>query len=176
MATRAAMETTFEDVKRLVYHTAYRFHRRYGGDLQEHIMLAEELFVRAYNSHDPKKSAITTWVRRHVFGGLFDEMRFRAQRNARLKQVPIDLDRQHCKDAVCFDFNAYTANMSDDGRMVVLVTLTNGHEDNPRTYIRNLLSRLGWRRDRINAAFQEVTERLNGDQAKKVSTRGCAAN
>lgn len=71
---RDAIDTSWDDVERLVYKQAWKFWRQYGGDVEEVLADAGSHFMRAYNTFDPTRGTLfTTWVGSVVFQRLRHE-------------------------------------------------------------------------------------------------------
>lgn len=162
---RSILEERFYSVEPMMIKLVRQHQSRYGGDWEDLWGRAQELFMRAYKAHNPDSGAsFSTWVYKHVWGGLFDDMRVRARRHAKLPRVDWETASLHLVDESVgeFNFESFTEEMSKDAKQVVLLTLTNtkGKRKDKRSLVR-LLEDLGWEPDRIKETFTEITEAIH---------------
>ena len=82
---RALMAEAYSKVQRLIYRIIHTHIRRYGGDWEEYLSVANEHFVSAAYSWDPSKGAFTT----HVYNRVFNGIRNYAAKKRRLETLEV---------------------------------------------------------------------------------------
>ena len=83
-ATLNPNAATYEDVERLVHHTAHAFQRRCGGDYEELLSEANVIYAATYRSYDPTRynCKFATALRNNIWYGLMDAYRTRTAAQA----------------------------------------------------------------------------------------------
>lgn len=172
---RDAVNETFGDVEKLVYDTAHKFRKRYGGEIQELISEANELFMDAYKAFTPGRAAFSTWCRFKVWHGLLESLRRQITRNSRFRDYGEDgLKLLEAPEG--FNLSRFLNELSPDARLVTSLVIDpppnvrlsiverNTKIRNPRNNLRESvwehLTDLGWEENRIGRAFLEVTNAL----------------
>lgn len=155
------------DLNKLVH----KFHRHYGGELDELLGEAHLIWARACNSYDPIFGAsLRTWYRCKVWLGLQDQARRIAKREARRRAV--DMTEMH--ESEHFDLREWQEELSGDAQMLVALVLDRPKpirfharagrgECSPNAIKRALLSYLeeaGWTAARMMETFSEIGEAL----------------
>lgn len=62
LLVREALEETFSDVEKLIYHLVHRFIRTYGGEFDEILSEAYFCFMKAYKEWDPKRGPFIKYL------------------------------------------------------------------------------------------------------------------
>lgn len=173
-----SVEDGYEMVRDLIFYNVHKFTRMYGVEFDELIGDANELFVRGHQQYENGVTntgvvitqSYQTKIRQWVWFGLFDIMRSRLVHESREKLVPLEDYDAPATDR--FDANEFVDELSPDARLVAdlvlnppeaMLNVINGKGGTPRNYrstVRTHLKRLGWSNDRINDAFEEITECL----------------
>jgi RNA polymerase sigma factor (sigma-70 family) len=86
-------EETYDDVKKLIYHTVWGVVRKHGGDFDDFLSEANEVFLTAYADFDGS-CPFSNWLRQCIVYQLLDCVRNRCQENSRFKPV------QGCRSSV----------------------------------------------------------------------------
>lgn len=167
-----ALETTYEDVRRLVYNTACTFQNVHGGELDELVGEANLLFMEAYRTFDADEGSFSSWVRLKIWRGLQSSGRKIASRNTHRTE----LDFAIVPDAdPSFDYRSFLKELSRDARRVARLVVDPPVDvrlsaacrkglDNPdskRRAVVEFLGHVGWGVDRITRSFQEIAEALS---------------
>jgi DNA-directed RNA polymerase specialized sigma24 family protein len=159
MATKAITET-YDEFKDLVYHTCLRLWKRWGGDFDEMVSEAHELFMDAYNTFDYKKSPFKNWIVLIIERGLIDTRKKQVKR-AGILGHRVDESLVGCDDSQNFNLTLFMSELTEDGQIVVRLLLEANKNSIPR--LRKSLTLLGWSAERILESFDNVTKVLNGD-------------
>lgn len=168
----------YEMVKDLIWQQVYKFQRAYGGDPEDLFGEAQVAFMRGHRRYEEGVSprgfvidhSYSAEIRRWVWYELFDVMRTKARRNTRARMVPIgnrdfgtepgsplqDLVDELGEDA------RYAAGLVLDPPDGLRATAEakGGTPRNYRSTVRSHLRGEGWGTDRINKAFEEITNAL----------------
>lgn len=169
MAT-VAMTTTYEDVQELVRATALRFHRRYGGDLQEILQNAGLLYTQAYYRYKEERGSFARYVKFYIFRELQERLRNECSRNARLKQHQLDTDQLWREPTEQFSLSDFVEELGQDARKVVELLFAEPNQPHQRPTkgtLRRWLHNLGWTARRIVESFDEITRVLLGRPHEK---------
>lgn len=167
---RDATATTFADVQDLIYHTLHRFKARHGGEWDDLLSDAHELFFIAYNRHDGRSSFQTyvVWV---IWKGLLEYVRRNAKHYSRCDCADA-LDEHVMRRTSEFSIPEFAADLSRDAKLVLCLTLDQPFLQSAvpgtpkispgrfRTALRKYLLSKGWTGSRVTAAFDEMTEAL----------------
>ena len=166
----------FALVQDLMWDQVHKFHRRYGGDLDELSGQAGLAFAKGHaefvsgttNGGQPIQDPYATSIRRWVWFFMMDKMRSRINKTDPEEAI-LDRDFQAPQREV---FDVEDLGLSTDGRTVCLlmveppnsvampVARKGGTARNYRSVVREWLADRGWHTDRINAAFNEIKEAL----------------
>jgi hypothetical protein len=65
-----AKTEAYQQYQKVVYSICWKFYKKYGGNLSEIFAEANKLFLVAFNSFDPSKSKLSTWLHTKIYGGL----------------------------------------------------------------------------------------------------------
>lgn len=176
-----SIEDGYAAVQNLIFHQVHKFVRMYGGEFDELLGEAHELFIKGHTQFTAGvtptgrvlKDTYATQIRRWVWYGMFDSMRLRLERNRIAPMYPMTeaVDAPAPKPS---DFNVedFMFELSEDGEEVarlvlyppvVITTEAEGKGGTPRNYrstVRAYLKLMGWDTDRINAAFAEIANVL----------------
>lgn len=164
MSATMASEETYQEVEMLVYDTAHKFVRRYGGEIDETIAEANAHYMAAYDTYDENKGSFSSWVRFRIWNGLMETVRKRLMRKARCAPVEIDLSLQPVSPSH-FHLFEFMDELSEDSQEVVSVIIQTpgvvfreegGDSKSPRDTLRTYLKKLGWGAFRITECFQEI--------------------
>src|SRR4051812_20500901 len=68
-------ELSFKAVEKLVYHTVHAFQRKHGGNFDDLLSTAQELYLKAYRTYSYDKGEFSQRVRFVIWYGLLDEFR-----------------------------------------------------------------------------------------------------
>lgn len=182
-AAQAIASETYEEVKRLIYHTVWSVVRQYGGDFDELMSEANVAFLDAYESFDGS-SSFSSWLRLNVWGKCVDAVRNRLDEQRRYKRVKDDTRSgipvqftadsdglaEGIPDRSCsgWKIGGMFEELTEDAALVVKLTLETpaeleavvrakgGQPRNLRSSIRNYLAEMGWTACRIAESFNEV--------------------
>lgn len=179
MPTQLAIQITYEDTLHNLEVVAQKFHKDYGGDLEEIRADALLHWMHAYEKYDPHRGArFDTWINYYIYRQLQRENRYRVLRKMRLKELPlIEVVTQ-----ARFDLDMFLSELSDDAqRCVNLVLDPPKHirkeldEKKPATFkdtLRRYLSNVGWTTRRITESFSEIQTALGyGRDPVKITTQ-----
>jgi len=165
----------------LIFDQIHKFRRRYGGDFDELTGQALVAFMRGHHQFmrgtTPTGHAIKhdypTEIRRWVWYTMFDDMRTRLSRAAKVRVDVVGDDLNPPAPQYRFRVDEFTEALSDDARYAVGLVLDTpediaevamakgGAPRNFRSTVRaHLATDLGWAPGRISAAFAEITEAL----------------
>ena len=168
MKTQSELTEKYEKMKNLSYNIAHKFHKRYGGDLEDWIGEARLLLVQALQTYDESYAQLSTWVYIKTKFGLMEYLRKEQKQTdirKRLKNEPQPARHKNWPELLeC---------LSPDGCHVLYLIL-----NTPSEVIKNLrvhwqirrkvqqwlstkLKERGWTYKRINTAVNEIQEALN---------------
>lgn len=71
------VEDAYCIVENLIRRICWKFQKRYGGEFEEWLSEANEIFMEAFHNHDGTKSAFITWLYYRLNWGLYDRLRER---------------------------------------------------------------------------------------------------
>lgn len=172
------IEAGYEAVKNLIYHQVHKFFARYGGDWDELLGEANLAFVQGHYqfiggltpSGKPIVDPYHVVIRRWVWFEMFEVMR------TRIRRAPVLQTAEFFEETTAgtTDWNAgtFALELGDDARFAATLALyppdeidavaraKGGEPRNYRSTIREHLENLGWREERIAAAFAEIKEAL----------------
>jgi len=159
-----AVSETYKDVEKLVYKAAWDFKRRHGGEIDDLISRANEIYLDVFRSHDAGKSPFTRWLRYKILCGLMDDLRRVLYRQATIAQElrpdMTDLPQRTLGsilrgDQVSGDIHDILHLIGESPselRSLMRIHKRNGLWD----YLRGF----GWPARRIQESFEEITEAL----------------
>lgn len=166
------MTESFLDVELLIKHTANKFVARYGGEVDEAIAHGNLMFVEAYDSWDRSRGKFTQWLYFLMWRTLLEQVRRQTMRNARHKRVKFD------EDGLCTESRAHWLGdlldgLSEDARTIVSMVLDTpmdlkialaqrsvDSKQNTKGAFREVLQDMGWSKDQVYKAFDEIREAL----------------
>jgi RNA polymerase sigma factor (sigma-70 family) len=183
-------EETYEDVRKLICHTVWRIVKKCGGDFDEYMSEANEVFLTAYADFDGS-CPFSNWLVQMITYRLLDVVRDRCHEQSRCRPAPndsvgripvwslsADADSgvnpvENVPDArPTWRIGELLEELGDDARTVVQLVVETPAEldaivkakgDQPRNYrssIRNYLAELGWTAVRVAESFAEVRRAL----------------
>ncbi len=168
------MNELYVQYKSLLWKTIYRFIHTTGSkwDLDDMKSTTNVAFVKAYQSHDSQKGALSTYIVHQVWYALASEAR---KRSNDWKYVPLPIHvRKREQEFSVFEF---LENLpSDDTRLIVRLILDTpcdvrlflqeGRETAKRIQraVWSVLSQLGWTKKKIKKNFHLIRKQLSGTQ------------
>lgn len=184
MASKFALTETYVDVEKLIYYVCHRFRKRYGGDFYELLSQANEIYMDAYHSHDPKRGTFPKHLQAKIWGGMLSSLRTNLQRNKTVsiktgksferKTIALDGDLPK-RETTPFDESKLEA-MTEDARYVVGLALhptkdvsfitrcrinkNTTSSQAHRLAILEVLNYEGWSKARIKRAFTNARDNL----------------
>jgi RNA polymerase sigma factor (sigma-70 family) len=168
------IEAAFEEHQRILYHVAWQVWSIYGGDFDDYFGQAQIIFMDAFDDfHADKGAKLSTWLFYKVRRGLIDYVR---------KQRAMTRGESHKIDEVFletystgirnFSMIEFLDELNEDAHIVLELFLNTPRKvfgdirnkytrlDHVQYHLRNRLSnilhQMGWKRSRINAAFDEL--------------------
>jgi DNA-directed RNA polymerase specialized sigma24 family protein len=158
--THDALWTSYDDVRRLVYQTVHAFIQRHGGEFGELLSEAQECFVKAHGSYNPRRAKYTTWIRNAVWWGLLEHQRQWGLRHERFPQL--DGEKTDWAAPLPFAEFEFLDELSADAQTMARLVL----EERPanvqqgQQWLLNFLHDLHWSAERIAESFLEIRETL----------------
>lgn len=155
------MADAYQSVHKMIWGMVHKYHRRYGGDRDELMSLANLCFMEAVDTWEPTRGALTTHVYWRVYYGLRSEAR-RLWKQGGFINANRDNDETALVARRSFDLEHFLAELSDDARAVALAALDLG---NPKRPLRpedlaQLLAEAGWAGAEILKCFNEIRKAL----------------
>ena len=155
------MDGAYHQVEKLLWQIVHKYHRRFGGDLEELMSQAKESFMEAVHSWDPDRGAFTTHVYTRVYYGL------RSYARVLYKQGGFTTDRPTVDPITVvartsFDWHSFAKELSVEAREVAQVALdlsSMGQPVKPEA-LASLLTEAGWAAAEILKCFRELREAL----------------
>ena len=180
MATSRPIDDTYAEVERLVYSAVHRFIRRHGGDFDDLVGLANQVYMDSYDGYDPSKGSFSNYLWVNITRRLQDFCRAERSRKEVSLSSPCGNGRGVIGDFIedrragtDFDLAEFARRMTEDAKTVIELVLDapedlkeiaegkGGHYYNFRSSLRGWLhSRKGWSVKRISEAFEEISEVL----------------
>lgn len=179
--TPTTAEEGYHRTHRMIFGQVHRMVAEYGGNFDDLLSEAHEFFLRGHNDFMRGTTSTgrvidhdyVTEIRRHVWRGLFDNMRVRLERNRVAPCEPINNnDHDFAKEVSDFREEDFIAELSPDGAYVAELVLhppvvivreaeeKGGTACNYRATVRSYLILMGWSAARTKAAFTEIKEAL----------------
>ena len=178
MSSCGPMETVYSEVEHLITHICNVFRSKHGGDPEDLLSTATQVFVDVYKSWRDGEAPFTSFLSTCIYRRLLDEKR----KNLRIKPIRINQGASKYGDmkqpfeiedtSRTFNFSDFIEEMTDDAKMVVKLVLETppeiaeiiegkgGHPKNVRSTIRQYLIELNWTYTRINESFSEIARVL----------------
>lgn len=186
---RATAEDTYDEVRDLIYHTVWGIVRKHGGDFDDFLSEANEVFLTSYANFDGS-CPFTNWLRQNIVYRLIDCVRGRCNERSRLRPEPNDsvdgvpvwsLSGTERSDSAVdsvpdthstWRITELLEELGDDARTVISLVVETPSElnsiiqakgDQPRNYrssIRQYLAELGWTAARVAESFNEIRHAL----------------
>lgn len=184
--TPATVEAAYTAVSDLIFHQVYKFKRTYGGDIEDLMGEAHVAFMRGHRACEKGENTdpvYSTEIRRWVWYLLFDALRVRLERKRKVKFSTTEGKEEVFAEpeVSTFDRDGFMATLSEDARYAAGLVLNTppaldkvargkgGSARNYKSTVREYLKapqlcppRLGWKQERVIAAFNEITEVLGG--------------
>lgn len=163
---------TYSDVELMVREAAFRFFRKYSGELEEWLADANLIFVQAYQSWDESLNVkFTYWLRYNLDRGLMTIVRSRARRHGRMRTItPYILDRFPVANSTpkLYDFSEEALEVvkliADTPLDIKFLMLEQGRSLSKSEKWKNCLTEfledMGWAVETIQNAFEEIKEAL----------------
>jgi DNA-directed RNA polymerase specialized sigma24 family protein len=161
-----AVNETFADMEKLIYHTIHQFIKRYGGSFDEMAELIGPMFMTAYTHYDKRKGKFTTCLRWVIWKQLLDYKRNEIKRTRAV--VYTELDPEQHQAPRMFNVTEFMDELSDDAKTVVRMVFDTPwafYDQDPkriRFVLRLVLGQLEWSPARISRSFQDVRRALGG--------------
>ena len=162
---------TYGDMQKLIFGIVWKFWRIYGGDLDDLTGQANLIFITAFDSYDPSKSKLTTWLTTKIKWGLLDYMK---EGNVYESHVSIDDEFVEIYPVVKEDISVIELldEMDQDAHTIlqlfldiprdIMVNILNEHcrvkdvQANLRNRLLHRLRQMGWNLKRIRKTFEEI--------------------
>jgi DNA-directed RNA polymerase specialized sigma24 family protein len=166
-----AMDDTFADVEKLVYHTVHRFVQRKGGTFEDWIGEAHEAFMLAYERYKPERGPFPSFVRWVVEKRLLEVLRTNMRRKGKVVFGDVDPDL-HPGPERGFILADFLDELSEDAQTVVKLALDTPHglarcieqkggqPWNVRSVLREYLMAMEWSAERVTETFLEIRRAL----------------
>ncbi len=170
-----AITDTLPDVEKEIHHLAWRFQKRYGGDIEELRSEAFLAFTEAYNLFDVKRGAqFHTWLWHHVWYRLWQNANKIVRNYTREKPVQQETNElalQNASKGPGFDIDRFAGELSEDAQIMLKLVAKAPVEllnvgDPLRgpgwliDCIKNHLLDAGWSGKRFLQSFDEIREAL----------------
>lgn len=169
-----ALTETYEDVKNLIYKTAWKFQASHGGDIKEYIAEANKEFVRAYDAFDSSKeieftTLLTTFIKNGLRNFLYQEWR---QSHPSLKRIVKHKPPQQFAEET-FSIMELLDEIEEDAQIIlqlfldtpkeVFVNIVNENQNmriQIKKRLRNRLRQMGWTIRHITESFDEIAQAI----------------
>jgi len=166
MCTAVAKEDTYREVERMLYKMSWSFCKRYGGEWEDYMGAANEGFVDAYETYNPKEIAsFSTWVYWSALGRLTRLVSAKICSNK--YTTAIDLSIFESKPQ--FELDRFLFEVSKDAKQLLSIlwdlnvieeTLSTEMIDCIKSGLVCKLKESGWTVARIVDTFSEIKEVL----------------
>jgi DNA-directed RNA polymerase specialized sigma24 family protein len=166
-----ACEDTYLEVQNLLRSIVGRHRRRWGGDFDDIMSVANEAFLAAYGAYDAARGASFSTFLTAV--ALTHLGRWQGLQRVRPGRTPVHADLDAVPDhRARFDAAAFAAELSEDGRTIVEAVVEAPGEmadavrpglggPGRRRRVVRFLRGLGWTGQRIAESFKELSEALS---------------
>lgn len=171
---RDILTETYRDMQMLVAGAAWDFWRTYGGDIDDLMAQANLIFVDAFDTYDPGRSKLTTWLTFKIRKGLLRYMINENRQELRRVQIDDVFIETHPASNKDFSVMEMLDEMEQDAHIVlqlfletprdIMVSILNGNrrtdhaQAHMRRRLKNRLRQMGWTMRRIKEAFEEIRE------------------
>ena len=158
---KECLSECYVDVKNLIYDTAHKFKRQYGGDVEEYISIGNLAFVNAYDSYHEKHAGFVTWVRFIMWKTLLNHIN--KERRSKRSRPKDRIISEQCRPLI-----ELLDELDDDAKNVTelilstpadlheLFQLTDGSGRQIKQTLSTYLTNTGWSAARIHAAFTRI--------------------
>ena len=167
LATQAASET-YTDVEKLIYHICNKFAAKHGGDIDDLISLANQVWCDCYagwkSGSAPFSSYLSTCIWRRLLGA-----KRRAMRLPTVSTTGADGEMiLESRKSSNFQMSEFVSELSQDGRTIISlifetpaelateIAQKGGHTRNIRKAVKDYLKTIGWTCGRIAESFEEI--------------------
>lgn len=167
--TQDAVNETYMDVEKMIFQVCWKFAEKFGGNIEDHLSVAGETYMDAYNKFEPVRGfQFTTYLwcslwhnlTRSIRGNKIDRM---------TTSGSVNFDSFAAKKH--FDLGRWLFELSEDANTVVGILLddpesfqgwcqTKGTKSQKRGLIKHLQRSLGWSAARVVESFGEIRESL----------------
>lgn len=158
------IEESYVDVEKLLYQTAHLFQKRYGGEFDELVGIANLAFTEAYRSYNGA-SKFATWTRFVAWRLMLDHV----DNEIKSKRTrPQDFEITEHKSPLIDVLD----ELEEDAKTVVELVLhtpedlqlliqdSGGGIKKIKSVLTMYLSKLGWKQKRIKQSFLQIQEAL----------------
>lgn len=174
------IDETYQDVEKLIYHAVHKFYKSHGGDIDEMIGVANQVFMDSYEAFDASKGTFTGFLYLNITRRLQDLYWHEKRR----KTMSLDSETEDgttfagqvedYRTSKDFDLMEFAEGMSQDAMEVLklvlespaeLASVAMGKGGNPRNWrstVREFLYGMGWSGERISESFEEISGALAG--------------
>ncbi len=165
-----AIEETYKDTERLIKYIVGKFHHKYGGDFDELMCEANELFVMAYKTQDDNRGPFRKRLPYYLWTRLQEKLWKKLRRQHTIKQIQANLELVQDK---MFNFEHFVDSMSQDAQIImtilfdpmpdmILAIRQHGRKtpNRMRKALVEVLEDIGWGATRIRHTFSEITKAL----------------
>ena len=184
--TKRPIDETYEDVEKLIYWHAHRFIQGHGGEFEELVSIANQVFMDSYEQFDISKGVdFSTYLGINIVRRFQDNYWYEKKREmpsldwqnefesegGTFKKFASDVEDYRCTTK--FSFEDFTEEMSEDAKTVIRLAIDTpaelaevafgkgGDPRNWRSTIRDFLCSMGWSYERVSRTFEEVRGSLN---------------
>lgn len=182
LPTNCPITDTYRDVEYLIHHICHLFKEKHGGDFDDLLDVANQVFMDVYRGFREGSAPFTSYLSTCVYRRLLDEKR----RSMRIKTISIsgsgrkndyeegrgDIQLEDKSTPTSSPLNDLLDGLSEDAKVIVSLVLETppeiakiiegkgGHPKNVRSTIRQHLTEMGWAYTRIAESFQEIGQVL----------------
>lgn len=162
---------TYQDMQGLIFYNALNFWKIHGGDLDDLIAESMLIFIKAFDSFNPGKAKLSTWISFKIQKGLISYVRKR-KNNKSFLQIDDKFLDVFPVDNKYFSVTELIDEIGQDGHIIlrlffeipkdVMIQIRNSHSNVYRVQaalrnrLYNRLRQLGWTKRRIKKAFDGI--------------------
>lgn len=173
------LEETFNDVRSLILYISHKFHKRYGGDFEEHLGQATYVFIKSAHEFDFEKSSeFSAYISSKIWNGLIDfnkkrwkfpEFYLEEALTLKLFEIPTYSDSYvrfltDLYDSITNDAQIVVqCVLNPDKRLQRMIRQTNGRRPERRAIRRHLVYHHNWNEDRVDDAFCSISVALRNN-------------
>lgn len=180
LPTNCPITDTYKDVEYLIHHMCHLFQEKHGGDFDDLLDVANQVFMDAYKGFKEGAAPFTSYLSTCIYRRLLDEKR----KSMRIKTISIsnsgrkndyeeergDIQIEDKSSPKSSTLNDILDGLSEDAKVIVGLVLETppeiakiiegkgGHPKNIRSTIRQHLTEMNWTYTRIAESFQEITQ------------------